>query len=175
MPRASSSLAAFWAVAGFAALLVGDAVVRGDLRLAVEWGAPAALAVWVAWLILYRPQVRFDQTGLVVLNPLRISTVPWTRVAAVTQRFQLVLELDDGSHITCWGSPFPEKPGLRRPNSAKSTDRAPLGAAAALEVMRSRAISSAVEPGVRRGWDLRAVAIGVALVAALLAELALVR
>jgi len=174
VPRPGSSLVAFWAVAGIAIVFVGDAVLSADSRLALASVAPAALAVWVAWLLLYRPQVRFDEAGLVVTNPLRVAEVPWGRVVSVNQRFQIVVELDDGSRVTCWGSPFPEKPGLRRPPARNSSERPVRGSAESLESVRSSARPSVPESPVVRHWDRIAVVVGGVILIACLLELALV-
>jgi hypothetical protein len=119
VPRPSSSLVAFWAVAVLGVLFVGDTIIRADwlgLALAI---APVALVVLASWMVLYRPRVSYDAVRVVVVNPLRSVSLPWQRVTSVRQRFQILIELDDGSTLTCWGSPFPEKPGRTRPDPSK--------------------------------------------------------
>jgi hypothetical protein len=171
-PRPGSSLVAFWAVTGFAILLVGDSLLRADWQLFSVSVAPAGLVVWVAWTILYRPIIRFGDDALIVVNPGRIIEVPWRRIRSASQRFQVVLDLDDGSRVTCWGSPFPEKPGVRRPTPAESRQPRPgREIAGAIEAARNSASGAAADGPVRRRWDVVPLAIGAALVIGCLVDL----
>jgi hypothetical protein len=170
VPRPSSSLVAFWAVAAVGALFLGDSVVRGNWHVFLLTVGPVALVVWAAWMFLYRPRVSFDADHLMVINPGRVIEVPWQRVSAVRQRFQILLDLDDGSTLTCWGSPFPEKPGRSRPAPASS--RASGGEfIGPLDSARARAEGRTSVAKVERRWDLRPLAIGVILVIVCVAEL----
>ena len=172
VPRPTSSLVAFWAVTGFGVLLLGDAVLRGDWHLVAVASGPTALVIWVLWMVLYRPSIRFDARGLTVRNPGRVIEVPWSRVRSVSQRFQVVLELDDGSHVTCWGSPFPEKPGLRRPSADAVRHARPGGdVVAALDAVMASSQGGGVDARVQRRWDRLPLAAGSVLVLICLTEL----
>jgi Bacterial PH domain len=181
VPRASSSLFAFWALAGFAAILVGDAAIRLDWHLLLVTVAPAAFLVWAAWLVLYRPEIRFDADRVLTVNPGRTIEVPWSHVSRVEQRPQLVLELDDGSRVTCWGAPFPEKPGLHRPVTDIRRSQSPRrDVVGVLEAQRRATLertpkSSTASTPVTRRWDVAPLALGGALLVAAVAIFALTR
>ena len=164
VPRPSSSLVAFWALLGIGVLYVGDSLVRGDAHVFLLALAPVGLIVWAAWLFLYRPRVSFDRERVVIVNPGRIITAPWQRVSAVRQRFQILLDLDDGTTVTCWGSPFPEKPGRRR-------GEATVQIVAPLEAARAQVVGRASEAPTERRWDLVPLGIGALLIVLCIAEL----
>jgi hypothetical protein len=174
VPRPSSSLVAFWAVAAVGALFLGDSVVRGNWHVFGLAVAPVGLIVWAALLFLYRPRVSFDAERIVVVNPGRIITVPWQRVSGVRQRFQILLELADGSTLTCWGSPFPEKPGRSRPDPGTRTMTGGqiIGP---LEAARARSVGRPGEEPINRRWDLVPLIVGGALLVACVVELATAR
>jgi hypothetical protein len=177
VPRPGSSLAAFWVLTGFGALLLGDAVVRGDWGIFGLSLAPACLVVWLGWTLLYRPEIRFDVTHVVVVNPGRIHRIPWERVSEVGQRLQITFETDDGKRTTCWGSPFPEKPGLRRRTPSEKRFREPGSAlVGALDASR-RNSSSAGSSGapVERRWDVIPLGVGAALAVVCIVEFLITR
>jgi hypothetical protein len=193
VPRASSSLVAFWALAGFAAVLLGDAAIRSDWHLVSVAIAPAGFVVWAAWLFLYRPEIRFDADRVIVVNPGRTIEVPWSHVTRVEQRPQLVLELGGGVRITCWGAPFPDKAGLHRPATSSTTAgrRAPSARRDVVGVLESaRRVASertpvaagsgmgtSAEPSepVGRRWDVAPLVVGAILFALSALALALLR
>jgi hypothetical protein len=178
VPRASSSLFAFWALTGFAVILVGDAAIRLDWHLVLVTAAPAGFLVWAAWMFLYRPEIRFDTDRVITVNP-------WSRVARVEQRPQLVIELVDGSRVTCWGAPFPEKPGLHRPvtasaQSSRRSQSARRDVVGVLEAQRRAAMertrpTSLVNEPVSRKWALRPLILGALLLVAALGIFAVTR
>jgi hypothetical protein len=171
VPRPSSSLVAFWAVAAVGVLFLGDSVVRGNWHVFGLAVAPVGLIVWAALLFLYRPRVSFDAERVVVINPGRIITVPWGRVSGVRQRFQILLELADGSTITCWGSPFPEKPGHTRPGpvSNRSSGGEVVGP---LESARARSEGRGSGATIERRWDALPLVLGAVLFVACVIEVA---
>ncbi len=170
VPRPQSSLVAFWAAVGIAVVLVGDSLIQGDLTFVARSAPLAALGVWVLWVILYRPRIAFGAERVVVHNPGRVIDIPWARASAVRQKLQIVIELDDGSSVTCWGSPFPDKPGRVRPTAA--TRRA-ADVAAPLEAARAAAGGGAADRPVSRRWDTPALVIGGVLVVASILAIAL--
>ncbi|CAN5182257.1 hypothetical protein BH11ACT3_BH11ACT3_02640 [soil metagenome] len=162
--RAPSSAVVFGLVAAVAVVFVGDAVVRGAWSLAAQAAGPAALAVWAAWLLLVRPSIRLESDRAVVVNVGRVTEVPWSRVADIRRRLQLVLDLEDGSRVECWGSPFPTRAGVNR-NATSADVAAP---DTALTVLRSAWLSGSHDttlPVVRRA-DALALGIGAAALAA---------
>jgi hypothetical protein len=163
--RATSTAVAFWVAVGFAALLVGDAVLRGAWSTVLAYLPPVLLVLWALWLVLWRTNVRALPDRVIVTNLVRIHDVPWDRVAEVRQRGQVTLELDDARQLVCWGGPFPSKPGIPRSSRRRPAD----SFAATLDHYR-RSAPSSVEP-VRRRWDLVAITLGVVLVFAVIARL----
>jgi hypothetical protein len=162
--RATSTVVSFWVLVGFATLLVGDAVLRGAWTTVFAYLPPVLLALWVFWLVLWRTSVRAEVDRVVVRNLARVHEVPWSRVAEVRQRGQVVLELDDSRRLICWGAPFPPKPGIPRRVRQARSGRPPVTFTDLLEAYRRSAPSSA-EPTSRR-WDLAALAPGIVLVIA---------
>jgi hypothetical protein len=177
VPRPGSTLAAFWVLTGFGALLLGDALARGDLRLFCLSLAPAGLVVWLGWVLLYRPEIRFDSTRVIVVNPGRIHDIPWERVSEVHQRLQITVETDDGKRTTCWGSPFPEKPGLRRSTRGERRLREPGDALVGAHDASRRNVSSTKSTGVpiMRRWDVLPLAVGAVFAIACAVELLITR
>lgn len=183
VPRPSSSLVSFWAVTIFGVLLVGDTLVGFHWVAFFTWLFPSAFVVWVLWVLLYRPIILFDANHVVIINPLRIVDAPWAHVTAVRQRLQLMLDLDDGKTVTCWASPFPDKPGRRRPSSygvpGGVAQAARQDFARPLESARVAAKTKHVDsrepdvPVVRR-WDFPAIIVGAVLVVACVIEFAII-
>jgi hypothetical protein len=163
--RATSTVVSFWVAVGFAAILVGDAVVRGAWSTVVAYLPPVLLALWVLWLVLWRTSVRALPDRVIVTNLLRIHDVPWSRVVEARQRGQVTLELDDSRQLLCWGGPFPAKPGVPRVNRRRPAETF----AATLDHYRSSAPPS--DEPVRQRWDLVAIVPGVVLVLAVVAQL----
>ena len=192
--RALSSQFAFWALAGLAGLFVADAALRGRVDVALRTAGVALFVVWCAWVFLIRMSVHMDASALTARNLLRWIRVPWARVAEVERRAQLTVLVDDGTSVSCWGSPFAPRGGAGRP---RGTGRAPAGtitamnnpygppvgslagmrggpaADGALEAVRAVWLSGRHTEGpVTRGWDVPALtAGGVCLVVAILALL----
>lgn len=153
-------------------VLLGDAAFHGAWGTVLIDLAPVLLVMWAAWVLLFRPCIGFDGEQITVRNPLRIITVPWSRVASISQRFQVVLELDDGKRVTCWGSPFPEKPGARRqtPQRAGRT-LVNQDVSAKLEAARRSARKGKADALVVRRFDLVPLIVGCVLAVLSLLEL----
>ena len=173
--RATSTVVSFWVAVGFAAVLVGDAVIRGAWSTVVAYLPPVLLVLWVLWLFLWRTSVRAESDRVIVTNLLRIHEVPWSRVVGVRQRGQVTLELDDSRQLLCWGGPFPRKPGVPRSNRQRGpgSDRHADSFAATLEIYR-RSAPPSTEP-VRHRWDFAAIAPGIVLVLAVIVRLVFFR
>ena len=161
VPRPQSSLVAFWAIVGVAVIFVGDALVQGQLTFFVRSLPIAGLILWALWMILYRPRITFGPEHAVVVNPGRIIEVPWGHATAVRQKLQIIIDLDDGTSVVCWGSPFPDKPGHIRPTIAS---RRAADVAGPLE--SARLAFNDRGPGndpVSKRWDIIPIVVGVAL------------
>jgi hypothetical protein len=168
--RAASSAVIFGLVTGVAILFVGDSVVRGAWPLAAQAAGPAALIVWAAWLLLVRPSIRVQTDRAVVVNIGRITEVPWAHIGEIRRRLQLVLDLDGGGRLECWGSPFPQRAGVNR----TAGGREPV-VDAPLDLLRAAWLSAAGDataPVVRRA-DALALGIGAAALAATICSITL--
>jgi hypothetical protein len=165
--RATSSLVTFWIVVGAAALGTIDVIARGFGGAALHALAPIGLGIWVAWFLLYRPSIRIESDALVVVNLGRITALPWRSILDIRRRFQVIVELENGSIVECWGGPFPGRTGLRR----AGTQSDPSSIDPTLTVLRSALIralarESKVNSGasVIRRWDSWSLGIGAILV-----------
>jgi hypothetical protein len=164
--RATSSLVTFWVVVGAAAVGITDAVLRGSWPVLLHALAPIAFGAWIAWSLLYLPSIRIEADGLVVVNLARIFSLPWNRIRDIRRRFQLVIELDDGSIVECWGGPFPSRTGARRAEARadpSSVDPALNLLRSALSRAQVRQHSSPQVAPVARRWDVRSLSIGAVL------------
>jgi len=70
-------------VVGFTAASGADGGVTALLR-ALPFAAAAALA---AWCVGYRPHVRLDDEGVLVVNPFATHRVPWAALIEIRTRF----------------------------------------------------------------------------------------
>lgn len=192
--RALSSQIAFWALAVVAGFFIVDAVLRGRLDVAARTTGVALLMVWACWVFLVRMSVRLDASALTARNLLRWVRVPWARVTDIERRAQLVVLVDDGTAVSCWGSPFAPRAGVRSAHgraggSAEAITRVlPAGGRppneaarrsgpavdSALEIVRTAWLGHPAAAGeITRGWDLPALMIGaVCLIAAVVAVVA---
>ena len=163
---------AFWLVTAVGVVLVGAAVVRGDIWQLVVTASIVGLVVWALAMVLFHPHVRYNDAGVVVTNIGRIHEIPWTRVAAVRQSLNLIIELDDGRRIRASGVTAPRDRGL----IMGTLTRGKLGAgslefhkyADALRLLQEGAAKSDA-PIVSR-WDTRWLAVGAVLVLAVVVE-----
>lgn len=145
-------------------VLLGDALLRGDLSLAARMAGVGALVVWAAWMLLVRPSIRVEPDRAVVVNLGRITEVPWGRIVDIRRRLQLILDLDDGHRVEAWGSPFPKRKLVGR--TAQSEDDDP-SASVLRSAWRSGAEQSGGGAAIVRRPDVLGLSIGaVALVGA---------
>ncbi|PCN49454.1 hypothetical protein Csp2054_00365 [Curtobacterium sp. 'Ferrero'] len=145
-----------------ALFMLGDAAVRGSWDVVLRAVGPLAALVWVLWVLTYRPHIRLDRDTVTVVNPLRRTTVPWGAVEDVRMRYQVVLDLEGGRRLTCWGGP-----ALPRPKPARRGEPRVLRQPDEFVVLRDRWAErrDPAEHGpVVRGWDTPAVIAGVVVV-----------
>lgn len=140
--------------AAVVAYLLGDAVVRGGMAQAVLLAPWPLLALWFVWLAAFASRVTIEDDALTVQNMLRVVRVPWVRVADISWRWQVDVELDDGSRVRAIGGPTQGR-SARRPGNPQLTPahmRAQYDAiVAAWEKARDGA--AAASTLVVRGWD----------------------
>ncbi|MEO8093850.1 MAG: hypothetical protein ABI632_02840 [Pseudolysinimonas sp.] len=120
--RAGSSFAVFVVVAVAAVALLADFAIKGSWMDFTRWVGPVALIMWAAWLLLVRPSIRIESDRAVVINVGRVTEVPWGHIVDIRRRLQLVLELDDGRQVECWGSPFPTRRMVGRTAQTEQDD-----------------------------------------------------
>ena len=164
---------AFWLVAAVGVVIVGDALLRGDLWRFVITASIVALVLWALGMVMFHPHIRYDDARVVVTNIGRIHEVPWNRVVAVRQGLSLTLELDDGRRIRASGVTAPRDRGL----VLGTLTRGKLGAgsadfhryADALRLKQDDATTS--DDAVVSRWDLSALAIGAVLALAVIVEI----
>jgi hypothetical protein len=159
--RAGSSFVTFVVVAAAMVLLLGSVLLRGSWTEIAHFGGPVVLVVWVAWLLLVRPSIRIEQDRAVVVNVGRIIEVPWARTVDVRRRLQLILDLDDGRRVECWGSPFPRRRMVGREPQTTEDDPALAAVRSAWMSWQTGQAPAAGEgrPVIRR-MDTTALAIG---------------
>lgn len=162
--RALSSQITFWLVAGICALLLLDELVRGDVLSGLRSMVLCGFGVWCAWAFLYRMSIRLGYSEVTVVNLLRRTTVPWHRVDDVTRRMQIMITLDNGTRIQCWGSPFAPRPGAVSASS-KAGIRGGSADPALADVIASWRQAPVVhdQRPVRSEWDIPAISVGFGL------------
>ncbi|SFF38442.1 PH domain-containing protein [Curtobacterium sp. YR515] len=143
--------------------MLGDAAVRGSWDVVLHAVGPLAALVWVLWVLTFRPHVRITDHAITVVNPLRSTTVPWGAVEDVRMRWQIVLDLADGRRLTCWGGP-----SLPRPKPTRRGEPRVLRQPDEFVAVRDRwseRHGRTPDAPVVRGWDVPAVASGIAVFA----------
>ncbi|WDG16947.1 PH domain-containing protein [Microbacterium sp. Clip185] len=112
---------------------------------------------------LFASSIVSSADGLRVQNFLRVTRIPFSAVADIRMRYQVVVETTEGRTITCYGGPVSARSGSRR---AGAGDRPAAGSADAerlIEDWRAARASTAVPASVRRMWDLPALVSVIAL------------
>lgn len=151
----------------FAYLLI-DAAVRAEwaiVLLSLPWMCAVLL---VCWMLLIRPCLVIAPSTLTVVNVFRTHIIPWRDVAALQVRYQLVVELTDGTTIRAWGSPT-VRPRRDREADVSTThrSRAFVGVVEAIDRARDdvgRAPTGTASRTVDVAWlPLLALALAVAL------------
>ena len=158
----------FWLAAALGVVLAGDPVLRGDLAGLAATLPFVAVVLWMLWMVLFHPHLRYDEQRVVVTNIGRVHELPWSRVVAVRQNLNLGFELDDGRRIGAVGVTASRGRGL----VLSGLTRGKMGAgsadfhqhADALTPFRTAAAPSDA-PVVSR-WDVVPLAIGAVLVVA---------
>jgi hypothetical protein len=121
------------------------------------------LALWGIYVGLFVSSVVSYADGLRVQNFLRITRIPFSAVADIRMRYQLVIETTEGRTVTCYGGPVSARSGSRR---SRADDRPAAGSQDAervIEDWRAARASTAVAAPVRRTWDVPALVSFIAL------------
>ncbi|WP_171164103.1 PH domain-containing protein [Streptomyces sp. I05A-00742] len=102
--RSSAGIASGVLLLALAAWLGGDAIVRGGGR--TPWLALAGLLFLVPLVVAFtiRPAVSASEDRLLIRNPFRTITLPWSRVATVRAGYSSEV-LTDGAKYQLWAIP----------------------------------------------------------------------
>lgn len=165
--RDTGSILVFWIGCCVLAAIAVEAVVRGDGSYTALMLPLGSLIAWVLWLVLFRPQLRYNPQRAIVTNIGRIHEIPWGRVSAVRQRLNVTFELRDGSTIRAAGVTAQRGGGhvVRRITSDRVGDPS-VGfdqRAATMDALRDAAAPSD-SPVVSR-WDTLGLGVGAVLAA----------
>lgn len=168
--RAGSGVGLWVVVVAFCVFLLGDALVRGAFPLAASALPWLTLIVWAVFLLLVRPCVVLDDSGITVVNVLRVHHAPWSAVETVRSRFQVRVELVDGRVFRSWGAPSSTTGGRSDAVDIGSGRRTPERGVLPIHRVidrfrdeREHALPASSEPATSR-WDLLAVALTAAIV-----------
>lgn len=121
------------------------------------------LALWGIYVGVFASSVITSADGLLVQNFLRVTRIPFSAVADIRMRYQLVIETTEGRTITCYGGPVSARSGSRR---AATDDRPAAGSQDAeriIDAWQEAIEPTAVAAPVRRMWDAPALVALVAL------------
>lgn len=162
MFRSSSATIALIAAGVVVVLLLGDAVLRagwGEMLLLAPW---VLLVAWTVYVLMYAPALSIDAEGATVQNLLRRIRVPWGRVEAVEMRWQIVVQIDDGTKVTALGGPVGGRPARRRKNDTTNDDRGSMSSASRdldqiRDTWREATQRGATGGSVVRSWDAPAL------------------
>ncbi len=168
--RSGSSVVVLWIGTIVLAIVVVVPLASGQLRLFAFAVAPALLLIWGLWIALYRPAVRYDSHRAVIVNIGRTHVVPWPRVGGIRQGIGLDFQLVDGGVVKAVGVPPPRRTG----NVASMFDRRTRPVEDLThnaDLLESVRVSAAPgdEPVVSQ-WDVVPLAIGAALIVAIVVE-----
>ncbi len=101
--RDSLTSVVFWLAVVLGTVLAGDPLVRGDLGLFAATAPIVLLALWLLFMLMFHPHIRYDDDHVTVTNIGRVHDLPWSRVVTVRQNLNLGFELDDGRRIPAVG------------------------------------------------------------------------
>lgn len=163
--RAPSGIVVMIASAIVAVFLLGDAVLRAGILSGLLLAPWVLLALWFAYVFVYISCVQTDAAGMRLRNLLRIVDVPWRQISDIDLSWQLRVRLVDGTTVRSFGGPVagrPGRPALRTDRESRPTTPP---AVRDLELIREQweaatefRAGDSERPGVRRSWDLRALA-----------------
>lgn len=169
--RARSGGATMIAVIAAAALLLADAVYRGQWVVLFVSLPPLATIVWVVWILVYRPCIRYDDDAMEVVNVGRVTRMPWPLIVDLTMRFQVVALLADEKKVVSWGGPTMPRTKARRPGDPLAAAVRPPEMDLLLDAWHAHS-GDTTRAAVTRHADAGALAIGAGLGVIVLIEAA---
>lgn len=163
----------FWLGTALGVVLVGDPILRGDGALFAATAPFVALALWLLFVVIFHPHIRYDEERAVVTNIGRVHDLPWSRVVTVRQNLNLGFELDDGRRISAVGVTAARGRGLILSGLTKGK----LGVGSEEFHQHADALRPLQEAAARTDapvvsrWDTVPLAIGAVLVVAVIIDL----
>lgn len=115
-PRFGMVLTLIVAALGIAALATFVAV--GDPLGMVLHGWGVVLTAFAVWLLFWAPAVTIGTSAVIVDNPLRRVTIPWSAIERIDTRWSLRLYTRTGS-VTAWSAPAPSRYAMSRVSKAE--------------------------------------------------------
>lgn len=164
--RARSAGVALWTIGILAVFLLGDSAVRGRwdiVGIALPW---SLLVLWAIWALAYRPVVVYDGRAVIVRNVFREVSFGWAQVREISDRYQFVFDLRDGSRVKAWGGPVTGPAGGRKIFGRREGLKASALVATPLDHMNDARREGRTEgtAPIDRRWDLLPLILGVVLV-----------
>lgn len=164
--RSGTSVVTFWIGAVVLVIVMVVPLLRADWRVFLFVMPPSLLLLWLLWMVLLRPAIRYSASGVMVRNIGRTHQVPWHRVVSIRQHLGIDFELDGTRVVRAIAVPPPR----RASNIASAFDRhtrPPYDYNRYVEILegfRLNAVPTA-DPVTSR-WDVVAWSIGAVLLAA---------
>lgn len=100
-------------VAALAVVALATFIVVGDPLGMLVHGWGVVLTTFAVWLLFWAPAVTIAEHAVIVDNPVRRVTIPWSAIERVDTRWSLRLYTRTGS-ITAWSAPAPSRYAMMR-------------------------------------------------------------
>lgn len=117
--RSGTSVATFWVGAVVVTTIIAVPALSADWHLLGFVATPALLLLWLLWMVLLRPAIRYDSSGVTICNIGRTHRLPWCRVTSIRQHLGIDFELDDSRVVRAIAVSPPRRAG----NIASAFDR----------------------------------------------------
>lgn len=88
-------------------------IVVGDPLGMILHGWGIVLTTFAVWLLFWAPAVAIAEHAVIIDNPLRRVTIPWSAIERIDTRWSLRLFTRTGS-ITAWSAPAPSRYAMMR-------------------------------------------------------------
>ena len=145
-----------WVWFGLAVVICGYLLVDMVIRASVWDGflvAPWLIGIcWLVWIFQVSPRIVAGESGVRLVNVLRVIDLPWSTVESVRLRYNAEFQLRSGSKITAWGGS-----SRRLHKSLKRRTAEDPAEQEAEALQRLHANTTNRDGYVRRGWDIPAL------------------
>lgn len=169
--RSGTSVVAFWAGVVVSAIVIVVPALQAEWNVLAFVLGPALLLVWMLWMVLYRPAVRYDTRHVVISNIGRTHVLPWPQIIDIRQRLGIDFEINGGGVVRAVGISPPRRAGNVASNFDQRT-RPAYDFDRNVEILEGfrRAAAPTDEP-VSSRWDVFPLTIGAALIIIVAGEL----